>query len=81
MKNRTIDSDWYTYLTEDFKLDRSMYKSKDKAVLDCPSCGGTDFIRVDHAKAKIARDGAYACSLCKKRLGAIKSRARIVRKT
>ena len=62
-----LNLDWYTYLTENFKLDRSAYKTADKAVVDCPRCEGTDCVRVSHLKAKIKKLGYYECSTCRKR--------------
>ena len=72
-----IDLDWYTYLTEDFKLDRQIYKSNDKAVFDCPKCEGTDIVRIDHAKEKIGRLGRYECSRCRKQVGVAKAREKL----
>ena len=70
-----MDNDWYTYLTEDFKLDRAVYRAKHRAVVDCPSCGSTDFVRVNHLKSKVERLGFYECSKCRKKKGAAKARA------
>ena len=50
-----IDLDWYTYLTEDFKLHRSQYRTAHKAVVDCPKCNETQVIRINHLKAKIKK--------------------------
>ena len=61
-----INKDWYTYLTEDFKLDRKMYKSAEKAVVDCPKCGNADSVRVGHIKAKIKKLGFYECRSCRR---------------
>ena len=69
-----LDLDWYTYLTEDFKLDRKMYKTADRAVVDCPKCGGADSVRINHLKSKIKRLGFYECSKCRKSLGIAKAR-------
>jgi len=62
-----INLDWYTYLTEDFKLDRKMYTVSDRAVFDCPRCGTTDVVRINHVKAKIKKLAKYECSKCRKR--------------
>lgn len=64
--NDDLDLDWYTYLTEDFKLDKKLYKTADKAVFDCPKCGNTDSVRVAHVKAKIKKIGKYECSTCRR---------------
>lgn len=69
-----LNLDWYTYLTEDFKLDRSQYKSHHKAVVDCPRCGGTQVVRVNHLKAKIKKLGFYECSRCRKSDSLIRAR-------
>lgn len=64
-----LDKDWYTYLTEDFKLDRGVYRVNHRAVVDCPRCGGTDIVRINHLKDKIKALGRYECSKCRKRDG------------
>lgn len=65
-----VDLDWYTYLTEDFKLDRDFYTVRSRAVVDCPNCGKTSTIRVDNLKAKIKKLGRFECGLCRRRKGA-----------
>lgn len=69
-----IDKDWYTYLTEDFKLDRKSYKTSDRAVVDCPKCGITSTIRINHLKSKIKKLGYFECGPCRKKDGAAKAR-------
>lgn len=70
-----LDLDWYTYLTEDFKLDRSCYKTADRVVVDCPRCGGTDVTRINHLKEKIKKLRCYECSRCRKSDSLVKARA------
>ncbi len=69
-----IDLDWYTYLTENFKLDRKCYKTADRVVVDCPRCEDTQVIRINHLKAKIKQLGFYECSRCRKSDSLIKAR-------
>lgn len=71
-----LDLDWYTYLTEDFKLDRNCYKTADRVVVDCPKCGGTTVTRVNHLKAKIKRLRRYECSKCRRKEALKKARAK-----
>ena len=61
-----IDLDWYTYLTEDFKLDRGYYRTADYVVVDCPRCCKTQIVRINHLKAKIKRLSKYESSKCRK---------------
>ena len=70
-----LDLDWYTYLTEDFKLDRSVYRSAHKVVVDCPRCGQTQVVRLGHLKAKIKKLKRYECSRCRKADSLVKARA------
>lgn len=70
-----LDLDWYTYLLEDFKLNRDVYSVNEKAVFSCPRCQGTDVVRINHVKDKIKRLGKYECSKCRKRDGIAKARA------
>lgn len=69
-----IDKDWYTYLTEDFKLDRSCYKTSDRVVVDCPKCNHTRVIRINHLKAKIRKLGFFECGPCRKAKSLVKAR-------
>lgn len=75
-----MDLDWYTYLTEDFKLDRKMYTVNDRAVFDCPKCGKTSVVRINHAKAKIKKLGKYECSTCRKRASIKRARSKFKEK-
>lgn len=59
-----LDTDWYTYLTEDFKRHRHNYASKDRGVFDCPRCGKTKDLRIDNVKIKIKKLGYYKCTQC-----------------
>lgn len=74
-ENLPPDLDWYTYLTEDFKLHRKQYRIAKKAVFDCPKCGGTDVVRIGHVIDKIKKIGSYICSKCRKGASAARGRA------
>ena len=63
-----LNADWYSYLTEDFKLARKAYKNNDRAVFDCPKCGRATVVRIDHIKSKIVRLGFYECSICRRNI-------------
>lgn len=69
-----LDLDWYTYLTEDFKLDRNHYRTHHRVVVDCPECDETQVVRLNHLKAKIKKLGKYECSKCRKSASLIKAR-------
>ncbi len=66
MDSNDIDKDWYTYLSEDFKLDRKCYKTADYVVVDCPKCQKSRVLRVNDLKMKIKRLGFFECSRCRK---------------
>lgn len=72
--NDDFNKDWYTYLSEDFKLDRKAYRTKDYVVVDCPKCDTTQTIRINHLKSKIKRLGYYECSRCRKSKSLVKAR-------
>ena len=61
-----FNDDWYTYLTEEFKVDRNLYKTTDRVVVDCLKCMQTRVIRLDHLKEKIRKLGCFECSICRK---------------
>ncbi len=79
-KQTEIDSDWYTYLAEEFKIDRNQYQTKDRVVVDCPECSQTRTIRLNHLKAQIKRNRSYSCGLCAKKRSLLKAREKFKEK-
>ena len=61
--------DWYSYITEDFKLDRSIYRVSERYPFSCPKCGESRVVRLNHVKRKIKDLGYYECSACRKQEG------------
>lgn len=57
--------DWYTYLTDEFKIDRSLYRVNDRYPFTCTKCGNSKVERLNHVKAKIKLIGFYECSKCR----------------
>ena len=66
--------DWYSYLTEEFKLQKSSYRVYERAPFNCPKCTKSTVVRINHVKAKIVKLGGYECAKCRKQSGAAKSR-------
>lgn len=75
----SIDLDWYTYLTEDFKLHRAQYRVYHRVVVDCPKCDRTQVVRLNNLKAKIKRLGKYECARCRKS-EALKETRKLIKK-
>ena len=61
-----INMDWYSYLTVEFKLNRSIYKVSDRVVVECPICYSTEIVRISNLKARIKRLNGYKCIKCGK---------------
>lgn len=55
---------WYQYLDDDFKLSKSLIKTRDKVVTRCPKCSITEIVQVNNLKQKIKRRGNYMCFGC-----------------
>ena len=72
--------DWYSYLTEDFKLPQKAYSVSDKAVFDCAKCEQTSLVRINNAAEKIAKLGYFECSKCRKRASAERAREACLKK-
>jgi transposase-like protein len=68
-------TDWYSYLTLDFKLAREAYTVNDRAVFTCPQCTTTSVVRINHVKEKIKKLGSYVCGTCRKRDSVKRARA------
>ena len=69
-----MKKDWYTYLTEEFKLSRETYRVNERYPFTCPKCKESKIERLNHVKSKLKKLGFYECGTCRKRVGIKKAR-------